>query len=60
MFSTIGKPKVIGSLIPQILGAIANLPKDLYLSLLAKNVIKIHRPKVPPTPPNEAKFIHEA
>ena len=54
-FSTIGRPKMIGSFIPNIPAGRDNLPKTFNLSDFAKNDIIITRPRVDPPPPKLQK-----
>lgn len=54
-FNTIGRPKMIGSLIPKIPAGRDSLPKTFILSDLAKNDIIITRPSVDPPPPKLQK-----
>src|SRR5699024_350547 len=49
--STIGVPKIIGSLIPNIAGGNDILPNVLYRLLFEKNNNKIANPIVAPEPP---------
>ena len=58
VFNTMGRPKVMGSLIPQRPEGRASLPRALYLWLLARKHIITHKPAVPPAPPREAKPLH--
>ena len=50
-FNTIGKPKIIGSLMLNSPGKIDNLPNDLYSSRFENRKIAIISPRVIPLPP---------
>ena len=54
-FNTIGKPNIIGSLIPKIPGTIDNLPNWVILLDLQNNNITITSESVLPPPPNVVK-----
>ena len=54
-FNTIGKPKIIGSLILKIAGPIDNFPKVFnYFDLERNN--RIHNPNVDPPPPKQITY----
>ena len=54
-FNTIGRPKMIGSLIPKIPGTILNFPSFVIRSDLQNNNIQITSDKVLPPPPKLQK-----
>ena len=54
-FNTIGKPKMIGSLIPKIPGTMLNLPNTLIRSDLQNSSIQITSDSVLPPPPKFVK-----
>ena len=53
-FSTIGRPNIIGSLIPNIAGIPDNFPSSVILFDLQKNNIAITNDSVDPAPPKVA------
>ena len=58
-FNTIGVPKIIGSLIPQIPGINENFAIDLWSSRFEKMKIAINNDRVIPPPPTTTKLVQK-